>query len=128
MKVVFDTNVMISATMWDNSIAHKLFIKLIKENAEIFTSIDILKEYKEVLIRDFKYDIKEAKYIIMKLLNVLKIIEPIANIDIIGEDPDDNKILECAISSDSKIILSYDHHLLKLKEFMDIKIIKPEEF
>ncbi len=128
MKVVFDTNVLISATMWDNSIAHRLFIKLIKENAEIVTSVDILEEYKKVLIRDFKYNEGDIKYIITTLLSLLKIIKPTIKVDVIKEDPDDNKILECAISSNSEIILSYDNHLLKLKKFKDIKIIRPEEF
>ena len=47
--------------------------------------------------------------------------------DVVKEDPDDNKIIECAIESEAEYILSYDNHLLRLKEYLGIKIIKPEE-
>jgi len=43
------------------------------------------------------------------------------------DDPDDNRVLECAIESSSDYIITYDGHLLKLKEYTGIKIIKPEE-
>jgi len=49
-------------------------------------------------------------------------------INIVKEDPDDNKIIECAIESDSEYILTYDNHLLKIKEYKSVKILKPEEF
>jgi len=128
MRIVFDTNVLISASLWDNSVAHKLLIKLIKEDSELFTSVEILKEYKEAIIRDFKYSKKEVEEILSKLLNVLKITKPEVKIEEIKEDPADNKILECAISSNAEFILTYDNHLLCLKEFKGIKILKPEDF
>jgi len=45
---------------------------------------------------------------------------------VIKEDPDDNKIIECAISSNSEFIITYDKHLLKVKEYKGIQIIRPE--
>jgi predicted nucleic acid-binding protein len=43
-------------------------------------------------------------------------------------DPDDDKFLACAIASGSRIIVSGDKHLLKVSGFLDIEIIKPNEF
>ncbi|MBU2634109.1 MAG: putative toxin-antitoxin system toxin component, PIN family [Nanoarchaeota archaeon] len=128
MKVVFDTNVLISSSLWYNSVAYKLLIKLIKEDTEIFTSIEILDEYVKVLKRDFRYDNNKIQEIVIKLLDFLKIIKPLERFDIINDDPSDNRILECAYASDSTFILTYDKHLLKIKEFKNIKIITPEEF
>lgn len=127
MRVVFDTNVLISATLWDNSVSHKLLIKLIEKDTEIFTTTEILEEYEKAVLRDFKYSKEKVEEIISKLLNFLKITKPEIKIVIIKEDPEDNKIIECAIASNSEFILSYDNHLLKLKEFRGIKIITPEE-
>ena len=45
---------------------------------------------------------------------------------IVKEDPDDNKIIECAVACGADFILTYDKHLLRLKEFRGIKIIMPE--
>lgn len=63
IKVVFDTNVLISATLWDNSVAQKFLFKCIRENIQIFSSQDIIEEYKRILKRDFDYNEQEiGKY------------------------------------------------------------------
>ena len=127
MKVTVDTNFLISATQWDYSIAHKLLKKFILSGVEIFTTQDILDETSEVLERDFKYSKDEVENIIGKILLFAKLIETKQKIYVIKDDPDDNKIIECAIESSSDYIITYDKHLLKLKEYKGIKIIKPEE-
>jgi putative PIN family toxin of toxin-antitoxin system len=50
MKVVFDTNVLLSSTLWNNSSAQKLLINIIQKNIKNYASIDILNEYKEINI------------------------------------------------------------------------------
>ena len=51
------------------------------------------------------------------------------NLDIaVCEDPDDNKFIECAIASDTKIIVSGDKHLLKITGYQGITVFKPREF
>lgn len=128
MKVTVDTNFLISATQWDYSVAHKLLKKFILSEAEIFTTQNILDETAEVLERDFEYSKDEVKNIIGKILLFAKLTEPKQKIDVIKDDPDDNKVIACAIESSSEYIITYDRHLLKLKEYEGIKIITPEEF
>ena len=57
----------------------------------------------------------------------VKIIGPKQKIYAIKDDPDDNKVIECVIESSSDCIVTYDKHLLKLKEHNGAKIVKPEE-
>lgn len=128
MKIVPDTNVLISATLWDNSVSHKLLMKLIDGDNEITSSLGILNEYKEAVMRDFQYTEEKVNEIIEKLLNFIKIANPQIKIDAVKEDPDDNKILECAVDVNADYILSYDKHLLNIKEYEGIKIIKPDDF
>ena len=127
MKVTVDTNFLISATQWDYSVAHKLLKKFIFSDAEIFTTQDILDETSKVLERDFEYSKDEAKNIIEKILLFAKLIKPKQKIDIIKDDPDDNKVIECAVESSSDYVVTYDRHLLRLKLYKGIKIIRPEE-
>lgn len=127
-ELVLDTNVLISATLWDNSVSHKLLIKLIEKDIELFTTLEIIKEYKNAVIRDFQYSEEKVDEIIEKLLSFMKLIKTSSNIEIIKDDPDDNKILECAKDSGSEYILIYDNHLLKINEFENIKILRPDEF
>src|SRR3989344_1319749 len=127
MRITADTNFLVSATQWDNSVAHKVLIKLIETNAEIFTTKEILNEFSEVLQRDFEYNEEETNKIIEKVMSFVILIEPKERLDVVKEDPDDNKILECAVASKSEYVLMYDNHLLNLKEFRGVKIVKPEE-
>jgi|SRR3989344_951178 len=127
VKVVFDTNVLISATLWDNSVAQKFLFKCINEDIQIFSSQDIIEEYRRILARDFDYNEQEIGEILEMVLQFLTLVNPIKRIEIVKEDPEDNKIIECALESGAGYILSYDKHLLNLREFKGIKIIRPEE-
>ena len=128
MKIVIDTNFLVSATQWDYSVSHKLLQKLIKNNEEIFTTKEILEKFAEVLKRDFLYNEEEAKSLIERVLQFLTLVTPKRKIDVIKEDAEDNKIIECALECRAEYIISYDKHLLKLKEYQGIKIVRPEEF
>jgi len=44
------------------------------------------------------------------------------------DDPYDNKFMECAIASNSEIIISGDKHLLKVSGYQGITVLKPREF
>ena len=127
MNVTLDTNVLLSATLWNGSEAQKLLFELIKLDIKIYTSVEIISEFVNVLERDFDYSDKEITNILEILLSGLIIISPSEKIKIIEEDPKDDKILECAVASNSRYLISYDRHLLKLKEFRNIKIITPTE-
>ena len=127
MRVTVDTNFLISATQWNYSVAHKLLLNFIQSNIEIFTTSEILDEFSEVLQRDFKYNTEETNNIIKKVLLFATFINPKNKIDIVKDDPDDNKVIECAVESLSTYIITYDKHLLKLGEYQNIKIIRPEE-
>ena len=127
MKIAVDTNFLISATQWDYSVSYKLLLKLIRNNDTIFSTKEILDEFAEVLERDFLYSKEDIKSIVEKVLQFLTLVTPSNKIDIVKEDVDDNKIIECAVESKAEYIISYDKHLLKLKDFQGIKMVRPEE-
>src|SRR3989338_6803990 len=123
MKVTVDTNFLISATQWDYSVAHKLLKKFILSDAEIFTTQDILDETAEVLERDFGYNKEEVKNIIEKILLFVKLIEPKQKVDIIKDDPDDNKVIECAVES-SSLLSPFQHFIIKCFCLFPIKLVR----
>ncbi len=127
MRFTLDTNFLISATQWNYSVANKLLEKLIRENHDIFTTKEILEEFTEILKRDFKYNDQEIKEILEKVLQFLTLVTPSIKVNIVQKDADDNKIIECAIESKAEYIISYDKHLLDLREYNGIKIVRPEE-
>lgn len=127
MDVVFDTNVLISSTIYDGSVSQKLLFKLIRANAVVYSSTPILTEYQKVLKRDFEYSDEECAHIMEKVMAFVRLVTPKRKISVVKNDPDDDKIVECAVEASCKYIISYDKHLLGLKEFARIKILKPEE-
>jgi len=132
MKITIDTNVLISGSLWAGA-SDKILEKIENKEIELFLSKDIIGEFSEVLnYEEIKKKIRdnglELRRTIEKVISISTIIEPLEKFDIVKEDPDDNKILECAVEGKVDYIISQDKHLLKLNEFKNIKRITPEEF
>jgi len=128
MNVTFDTNVLLSATLWDGSVSQKLVFGFIRRGDIImYSSPKILDEYQTVLKRDFDFSDDDVTEAIQKVLSFVTLITPTIRVDIVKNDPKDNAIVECALASKSKYIISYDNHLLDIKEHQGIRMIRPEE-
>lgn len=126
LKLFLDTNILVSATFWERS-AYRLLIKIMEKKADGFTSNEILQEYRTVLKRDFQQEEYEVDARIEALLEVLTVVSPTKRLDVIKDDPTDNRVLEGALESSVNFIVSYDQHLSDLKEFKGIRIVKPEQ-
>ena len=132
MKLTTDTNILISSTFCDGA-SNKILEKIENNELELILSKDIINEFSKVLgYEEIKNKIKnknlEMKRTVEKIISISTIVEPKEKINIIKEDPDDNKILECALEGNVDYIITKDEHLLKLEEFKGIKITTPEEF
>ncbi len=131
-RITVDTNVLISASFWHGA-SEKIIDKVENKELTLVLSKGILEEYHKVLEYDeIKEKIKEKdlemKQALLRIGIIAEIIEVKSKIDLIKEDPDDNKIVECALDGKADYIITKDDHLLKHKEYKGIKIINPEEF
>jgi len=126
IKVVFDTNVWISAFLFGGT--PKAAIDLAFKKCQIFCSVAILQELREVLAEDFdltKERIEELTESILSLVQILPITGSLKNI---LSDPKDHPILETALVAGADYLVTGDKHLLILKKFQNIKIIIPSQF
>jgi len=128
IKVVLDTNIIVSSMFWELGNPHKLVELAIDNKIKVFTSLEILQELEKILKRDFKEPEDIINRQVGLVLEFSDVIKPKVKINVIKEDPDDNKILECAVSSGADFMVTGDKHLLNLKNFGNIKIIKAREF
>lgn len=127
-RVVFDTNIYISAIIFGGN-PRKCLELARNEEIALYTSRAILLELAEKLRDKFFWGEPEIKDIIIGLDIFVNIVTPTKNLDIIKKDPDDNRILECAIEAKADNIVSGDKkHLLSLKQFQDIPILSAKEF
>ena len=125
--VVLDTNIYISATFWSGK-PYLVVQKAINQHVITFISREIIMELERVLARDFSIQKDDINEVVDSILFFTHLIKPKEKIFVIKDDPDDDRVLECALACKANLIITQDKHLLKLKEFKGIKIITPKEF
>jgi len=128
-KIVIDTNVFISALLFRGSTS-RLVSFWQKDVVSVLLSSEVLKEYAKVLTYPkFKLTKKEIRGVLeQELLPYVIPIKVKNHLDVITQDPSDNKFLELAKAGSADYILSGDKHLLELKDFQGIKIVTPAVF
>lgn len=129
MRIIIDTNVLVSGLLFPNSDIAKAVREII-DNHDVLTSADTLNELKEVLQKPklHKYATPEklAKFFISyeQISIQTEIIIAVEEC----RDPKDNKFLEVAVNGDADTIVTGDQDLLVLNPFINTKIITPAEF
>ncbi|MBI2593054.1 putative toxin-antitoxin system toxin component, PIN family [Candidatus Daviesbacteria bacterium] len=128
LRIVFDTNIFISAIIFGGN-PRKCLEFARNKKIQLFTSKAILLELAEKLSDKFFWNEVEIKDVIQGITVFTAIVSPSKELGIIPEDPDDNRILECALEAGADFIVSGDKkHLLSLKSFRKIPIISAKEF
>lgn len=132
MKVVFDTNILLSAFLWQKDL--KPIYHIIREGkvAPCFTQYTWAEFIRALSYKKFEKQLEKigiAPEEIIKLLTSRSYFV-VSHLQVaeIKEDPSDNFILACALSCQASFIVSGDKHLLKFKKFCGIPIISPREF
>ena len=125
--VVLDTNILILSIFWEGR-AYDVVKTALDGKIKVFISMDTINELKRVLTRDFSLKAQEIDDIVHAVLSFSSLIEPQEKIEIVEDDPEDNRIIECGTACSARFIVTQDKHLLKLGEFRDMRIINPSEF
>ena len=124
---VLDTNIYVSATFWSGK-PYLVVQKAINQDIITFISQNIIKELRRVLARDFNIQKGDIEEVVNAVLFFTHLIKPKETVSVIKDDPDDDRILECALACKANFIVTQDKHLLKLKEFKKIKIVSAKQF
>jgi len=93
-----------------------------------FTSLDIENEIAGKLKTKFKLAEEDVNQILLDFSTFSLPVKINKQLIVVQDDPDDNKFIECALECKANYIISGDTHLLNLKEYEGIKIIKSSEF
>ena len=128
LKVVLDTNIFVSSIFWKKGNPHKVVESALGKKIHVFTSLEILQELEKVLRRDFEEPEEMIQRQISLILEYSTVIKPSVKINIVADDPEDNKIIECAISCGADYVVTGDKHLLDLDEYRRIKIVTARKF
>ena len=127
MKIVFDSNIYISAFVLPGSQAERAITKVIEDNAQLIISKDIVSEILRILSTKFNRDKEALSRTALYLSDIARTVKPARKIKILKDDPD-NRILECAVTGRAGIIVTGDKNILKLKIYEEVKIVSLKEF
>lgn len=125
MKIVLDTNVLISGIFW-KGLPYKILDMWAHDHVHVFASRKILEEYSEVLNRidQSRTLAKKWQLFIVENITLVEVKEAIQ----LSRDPHDDKFINCALAANASYIVSGDKDLLVLKKVSKIKIVTPAEF
>ena len=127
-KTVIDTNVFISSFFGG---VPREIINLWKEGEIVLClSQNIIEEYLAVMNRLGLRNTKEIQQLTRLFAEGYNAVftSRTPEINIVQDDPDDNKFIECAVALECKYIISGDNHLKDIKKYFDIVIMSPREF
>jgi putative PIN family toxin of toxin-antitoxin system len=127
MRVVFDTNIFISAFVIPGSQAEKAVSRVIEGRDELVISPDIIKEVLSVLSSKFGREREPLSHLAVILLGLGELVRPDQRVSVFRDEPD-NRILECADFGKADLIVTGDKEMLRLREFKGVKIASLREY
>jgi putative PIN family toxin of toxin-antitoxin system len=122
VRVVFDTNIFISAFATAGLQAQKAIDRVTVGNDRLLISKQIIDEILNVLERKFGRDSEGVARTAVLLAEMGEILATKQRLRLLKDDPD-NRILECAIAGRADLIVTGDRELLDLKQFDSIRIV-----
>ena len=133
LKVVLDTNLIVSASINPKGPPGEILLAWRNNLFELIISPQIIEEMRRVLFSDkikkyrFLSD-KEIEALLSELQQIRGYVEPTITVNVIKEDPPDNRFLEAAIAGKADYIISGNTHLKDLKSYQEIQILPPVDF
>ena len=128
LKIVLDTNVLISAILFGGK-RRQILEKAIRGEIRLCLSEPILEELKGVLQRSkFDYSPETIQFILTELMGIADFVNPSETLNVVLEDPEDNRILECAVEAEANCVISGDFRLLKLSRYRNIEVLNVAAF
>jgi putative PIN family toxin of toxin-antitoxin system len=127
IRVVLDTNVIVSALVFGG--VPRGILELAEAGQfELFYSQPIQTEVRRVLAEKFDWPQAMLQQALPVVWSMGTLVAPVITLHAVPADPDDNRILECAVEARAQFVVSGDHHLLALQTYKSIPIVTPRQF
>lgn len=127
MKVVFDTNILVSALVFPGGKGEAALRRIVEEQDQLVISKPILDELLGILGRKFARDAEELAHAAVFLSELGILVKPRQRLRVVKDDPD-NRILECAIAGRADAIVTGDKALLGLREYQGVRILSLRDY
>ena len=122
MRVVFDTNIFISAFVIPGGNAEEAYLHAVGGRFELSTSISILTENANTLRTKFAWSEDKVRRVLQAISKISTVLKTHPHLHVLHDDPH-NRILECALFAKANMIVTGDYHLLALKRYASVASI-----
>ena len=127
MKVVFDSNIYISAFVFPGSQADQAFFRVLEGTDTLVLSKAILDEVLGILAKKFSRDPEALSQTAVLMAEMGEFVKPARMVDVFKDDPD-NRVLECAEAGKAECIVTGDKAMLQLKQYGSIRLVSLKEY
>lgn len=129
IKVVIDTNVLL-VSISKQSPYHWLYKAVIEKKIEVYLTTEILHEYEEKIAEHWSVDVARTVVRTFTELSSVHLITTYFRLQLINNDSDDNKFVDCAFASNADFLITNDRHfdVLKTISFPKINTLRLEDF
>jgi len=132
MRLVLDTNTLISALLWRGTPHHLLHAIRARPNLQLYSSPALFEELADVLMRaSLRKQLgvigKQANEVLQDYAAVVQLIEVEPLAEPVCRDPDDDAVLALARAAQADLIVSGDQDLLVLGQFEGVPIATPRD-
>ena len=127
MRVVFDSNIFISAIVFPGGSADAAVQRILEGTDTLLISRAIIGEVLGVLAEKFARSREELSRVAVLLNDMAESVKPTRRLSVMDDEPD-NRILECAVAGRAQIIVTGDKSLLGLESFRGVEIVTLREY
>jgi uncharacterized protein len=129
MRVVLDTNVLLSSLAFPGSKPDQVLQRVRRGEVELFLSSFILTELERILRDKFRFTKRQTDERVMLIRRMATLVDPRDRIALVAAKDDDNRILECAVAARADYLVTGDkEHLLPLQCIGATQIVTPAAF
>ncbi|OPX25370.1 MAG: putative toxin-antitoxin system toxin component, PIN family [Candidatus Latescibacteria bacterium 4484_107] len=129
IRVVLDTNIVISATLAKGLPSSVLTILLRLSQFQLCVSEPLLEEYRQVFMREkFEKIHQEGLRTIAKIEEQALNVIPKVKVERIKMDRSDNRVLECALTAGAHYLITGNRRHFNFGHFFSTRIVSPYEF
>ncbi len=128
MKVVLDTNILISAFVFPGGAPEAVYRLALERRIEMVTSPALLAEFGRVLAEKFGWEASMAEEAVAQVIRISVLVRPGETVTEIAADPADDRVLEAAGEAKADVIVSGDRHLLRLGTWRGVRVDRAADF
>jgi putative PIN family toxin of toxin-antitoxin system len=134
LRAVLDANVLVSAFLRPEGPSGKILRSfLVERSFELILTVEILAEVQRALqysrVKKYLAVTDEEIEVRLASLGVLAdVVSGEVKVEVVSDDPDDDKYVGAALQGRAGFVVSGDAHLQKVKEYQGIRFVSPREF